>query len=77
MGNLVINAEAKVRSLNFHEHDNGDRNINARIDLFTAGDPEVKSSINVSCVQPNSDTKAAENYLEAYLKGTGLYTDAL
>lgn len=74
MSNLTINAEAKVRRLCFEELGSGDRRIDAQVYLFPTGSETSVVDYSVTCVQPKSDTKAAENYLESFLLEQGIYS---
>lgn len=74
MSGLRLAADVKVKSFSVVEENDGQRRINAQLSLYAPGGESEVTTINVGCIQPKSDQKAAENYLEAYLVGSGVYT---
>lgn len=75
MGTLRLTADVKVLDFSVNEQTQGGRAIGVRLGLFAPGSDEQLDKLNVSMVQPNSDQKSAESYIEHHLKQTGLYTD--
>ncbi|MCE7996417.1 MAG: hypothetical protein HEP71_30850 [Roseivirga sp.] len=69
--NLKISGDIKLLRLNFTENeDSGDKHINGTLKIVG-----TNIEFNVSCVQPNSDTKAAENFLKQHLLDSGAFSD--